>query len=133
MTLVEILAVVVILGILAATLAVSFSGSFGKAKHELAKTGIGQLVDKLEAYRVEKSSWPSNDLGLKVLSTGYATPSDSYYVEPSKLLDPWNHPYFFVTPGPDLRPYEILTYGADGQPGGSGEDADVSSADLRKN
>jgi general secretion pathway protein G len=133
MTLVEILAVVVILGILAATLAVSFSGSFGKAKHELAKTGIGQLVDKLEAYHVEKNSWPTNDLGLKVLSTGYATPSDSYFVETSKLLDPWNRPYFFVSPGPDLRPYEVLTYGADGQPGGSGEDADVSSADLRKN
>lgn len=132
MTLVEILAVVVILGFLAATLAVSFSGSFGKAKHELAKTGIGKLVDKLETYRIEKGSWPSNDLGLRVLSDGYATPADSFYVEPSKLLDPWNRPYFFVTPGPNLLPYEILTYGADGKPGGAGEDADVSSSDLRK-
>ena len=48
MTLVEILAVVVILGLIAGTLAVSFSGSFGKAKHELAKTGIGQIVQKVE-------------------------------------------------------------------------------------
>lgn len=132
MTLVEILAVVVILGFLAATLAVGFSGSFGKAKHELAKTGIGQVIDKLEVYRIEKGAWPGNDLGLRVLSDGYATPNDTFYVEPSKLLDPWNRPYFFVAPGPNLRPYEILSYGADGQPGGQGEDADLTSADLRK-
>ena len=133
MTLVEILAVVVILGFLAATLAVGFSGSFGKAKRELAKTGIGQIIDKLEVFRIEKGAWPTNDLGLRALSDGYATPADTYYLDPSKLLDPWNRPYFFVSPGPDLRPYEVLTYGADGAPGGQGEDADVTSADLRKN
>lgn len=133
MTLVEILAVVVILGIIAATLAVGFSGSFGKAKRELAKTGIGQLIDRVEIFRIEKGAWPTNDLGLKALSDGYAAPTDSYYVEPSKLLDPWNRPYFFVAPGPDLRPYEIVTYGADGSPGGQGENADVTSVDLRKN
>lgn len=132
MTLVEILAVVVILGFLAATLAAGLSGSFGKAKHELAKTGIGQLVDKLETYRIEKGAWPTNDLGLRVLSDGYATPADPFYVEPSKLFDPWNHAYFYVAPGPNLLPYEVLTYGADGKPGGSGEDADLSSSDLRK-
>ena len=132
MTLIEIMAVVVILGFLAATLAVSFSGSFGKAKRELAKTGIGQVVDKVEAYRMEKGAWPSIDLGLRMLSDGYATPTDAYYLEPGKLLDPWNRPYFFVVPGPDLKPYEVLSYGADGQPGGHGEDADVSSTDLRK-
>lgn len=132
MTLVEILAVVVILGFIAATLAVGLSGSFGKAKHELAKTGIGQLVDRIEIFKIEKGVWPTNDLGLKALSDGYAVPSDPYYVEPSKLLDPWNRPYFFVAPGPDLRPYEIVSYGADGTPGGQGEDADVTSVDLRK-
>lgn len=133
MTLVEILAVVVILGFLAATLAVGFSGSFGKAKRELAKTGIGQIVDKLEVFHIEKSSWPTNDLGLKALSDGYAVPNDPYYLEPGKLLDPWNRAYYFVAPGPELRPYEVLTYGADGQPGGDGENADVSSVDLRRN
>jgi len=132
MTLVEILAVVVILGFLAATLTVTLSGSFGKAKHELAKTGIGQLVDKLEAYRIERGAWPPTDVGLRALTDGAATPSDAFYAEPSKLLDPWNRPYFYVAPGPNLLPYEVLTYGADGKPGGSGEDADVSSADLRK-
>ena len=64
MTLIEILAVVVILGLVAGTLLVGFSGSFGKAKHELAKSGIAVVVGQLEKYRLEKGQWPSNDYGL---------------------------------------------------------------------
>ncbi len=131
MTLVEILAVVVILGLIAGTLLVGFSGSFGKAKHELAKSGIGIIVSQLETYRLEHSAWPSNDQGLAVLTNGQATPSASYYLNPGQLLDPWDRPYLYVTPGPEGHPYEVLCYGADGQPGGEGESADISSANLR--
>ena len=131
MTLVEILAVVVILGLIAATLLVGFSGSFGKAKHELAKTGAGLVATQLEKYRLENDAWPSNDQGLSVLTNGQATPSDPHYLNPGQLLDPWKRPYLYVTPGPDGHPYEVLSYGADGQPGGEGEDADISSVNLR--
>jgi len=131
MTLVEILAVVVILGLIAAVLAVSFSGSFGKAKHELAKTGIGQVVQKLETYRIERDEWPPLELGLKALGEGHAAPTQPYFLEQDQLLDPWNRPYVYITPGPDLRPYEVLSYGRDGVQGGAGEDADISSANLR--
>lgn len=131
MTLVEILAVVVILGLVAGTLLVGFSGSFGKAKHELAKSGIGVIVGKVELYRIEKSQWPSNELGLAALSD--AAPSSSYYLGSDKLLDPWGRPYLYVMPGPDGHPYEVLSYGADGQPGGDAgtENADISSVNLR--
>lgn len=132
MTLVEILAVVMILGLLASALLVGFSGTFGRAKHELAKSGIGVVVSKLELYRMENDAWPSNDLGLAVLSQGQAVPTDSYYLDPGKLLDPWRNRYLYVTPGPNGHPYEVLTYGADGQPGGEGENADITSANLRK-
>ena len=131
MTLVEILAVVVILGLVAATLLVGFSGSFGKAKHELAKSGIGLLATQLEKYRLEQSAWPGNDQGLDVLTDGHAKPTDSYYVNRGQLLDPWNRRYLYVLPGPDGHPYEVLSYGGDGQPGGEGEDADISSVNLR--
>ena len=131
MTLVEIVAVVVILGLLATTLTVGFSGSFGKAKSELARTGIGQVTQKLELYKIEKDAWPSLDVGLRALSEGFATPSDSFYLEPDQLLDPWGKPYYLVTPGPDQRPYEVVSYGADAQPGGEGESADISSARSR--
>ena len=131
MTLVEILAVVVILGLIAATLLVGFSGSFGKAKHELAKSGIGIIVTQLEKYRLEHAAWPPNDVGLAVLTDGQASPTDPHYLNPGQLRDPWNRPYLYLAPGPGGHPYEILSYGADGQPGGEGENTDISSANLR--
>ncbi len=131
MTLVEVLAVVVILGLLAGTLAVGFSGMFGRGKHELAKTGIGAVRQKVEAYRIEHSAWPSPDLGLAALSDGHVTPTASYYLQPDQLRDPWNNQYLFIAPGPDGHPYEIVSYGADGRPGGDGEDADISSINMR--
>ena len=131
MTLVEILAVVVILGLIAGTLLVGFSGSFGRARHELARSGIGIVVTQLEKYRLEHNAWPSNDQGLAVLSDGQARPSDPYYLSPGQIRDPWDRPYLYVTPGPQGHPYEVLSYGADGQPGGEGEDGDISSTDLR--
>lgn len=130
-TLVETLAVLVILGLLASVLLVRFSGGVGKGKQELAKTAIGSLVQKVEMYRVEKSEWPPNDLGLLALSDGHAKPTEAYFLGTDQLLDPWKRTYVFVTPGPEGYPYEILTYGRDGQPGGEGEDADVSSSSLR--
>jgi len=135
MTLVEILAVVVILGLIAGTLLVGFSGVFGKAKHELAKSGIGVIVSKVELYRIEKQTWPDNDLGLAALGDGHAAPTASYYLSRDQLLDPWNRPYLYVMPGPDGHPYEVISYGADGQPGGEAgtENADVSSVNLGGN
>lgn len=131
MTLVEVLAVVVILGLIAGTLAVGFSGAFGKGKRELAKAGIGQVIAKLELYKMEKSDWPSTDVGLAALTDGLAAPTAAYYLPADRLLDPWGRRYLFLTPGPNGHPYEVLTYGADGQPGGEGENADLSSINLR--
>ena len=128
MTLVEVLAVVVILGIIATALSVGFSGTFGKAKAELAKTGIAQIVQKLELYRIEHDAWPDLSMGLAALSEGQASPSDPYFLEPNQLLDPWKRPFHFVTPGPGGRPFEVLSLGADGVPGGDGENRDISSA-----
>lgn len=130
MTLVEVLAVVVILGLIATTLLVGFSGTFGKAKQELARSGIGLLVGKVESYRIEKSVWPGNEFGLALLAAPHAAPTDLYFVTSDQLADPWGRNYLYVQPGPEGYPFEILSYGADGEPGGEGEDADLSSARL---
>jgi general secretion pathway protein G len=130
MTLVEVLAVVVILGLLAATLAVGFSGAFGKGKRELARTGVGLIVQKLEMYRIEHGSWPDPQVGLAALSG--AAPTAPYYLGADRLIDPWGNPYQLIIPGPEGHPYEVLSLGADGALGGSGEDADISSANLRR-
>lgn len=134
MTLVEVLAVVVILGLIATTLVVGFSGTFGKAKRELARSGIGVVVSKIELYRITHDEWPSNDLGLAVLSVGHADPSDSYFLENDQLIDPWGNLFIYLTPGPDGFPYEVLSCGADGRPGGApgSDDADISSVELRE-
>lgn len=130
-TLVETLAVLVILGILASVLLVNFSGGVGKGKQELAKTGIGVVVQKVEMYRVDKGQWPPNDIGLAVLTDGTSKPTDAWYLGKDQLMDPWRRPFVFVSPGPDGHPYEVLSLGGDGQPGGEGEDQDVSSVSLR--
>ena len=130
MTLVEVLAVVVLLGIIATTLSLGFSGAFGKGKREIARTGIGIVIGKVESYKIDTGQWPDASTGLAVLTDGVATPTAAYYLSPQQLIDPWGHPYQFVTPGPDGHPYEIISMGADGHPGGSGENADLSSLDL---
>jgi len=129
MTLVEVRAVVVIPGLIAATLAVGFSGAFGKGKHELAKTQIGIIAGKLEAYRIEHDAWP--EIGLDSLTDGHATPTKSYYLTQDQLLDPWGRRYELILPGPDGHPYEIVTFGADGAPGGKDDNADITSVSLR--
>ena len=131
MTLVEVLAVVVILSLIAGTLYVGFAGSFGKAKRELAKTGISVVSGKLEAYRIERGAYPTTDAGLLVLTAPAANAQHSYYLPSEKLLDPWGRRYLYLTPGPDGEPFELMSLGADVTQGGSGEDEDVTSARLR--
>ncbi len=133
LTLVEVLAVVVILGLIAATFMLSFSGMFGKAKQELAKSRIGIIAGKIELYRMEVGEWPSNEVGLNALTDGHAAPDAAYYLSPDQLNDPWKRAFHYIAPGPDGHPYEILTYGADGRAGGDGEDRDVSSVALEGN
>lgn len=132
MTLVEILAVVVILGLIAASLlTVTVTGGLAKGKRELARTGVGLIVSRLEAYRIEHDSWPDPAVGLAALSDGQAAPTAPYYLGRDQLTDPWGRSYQYVVPGPGGHPYEVICLGADGQVGGSGEDADLSSVSLR--
>ena len=132
MTLVEILAVVIILGLVAGLLALNFSGAFGKAKHETAKAGIGILTQRLEMYNMEHGSYPGSDVGLAVLSDGHATPSASYYLNPDQLIDPWGNAYQYSAPGPDGHPYIVISFGEDGLQGGEGNDRDIRSTNLRE-
>ena len=127
MTLVEILAVVVILGLLAVTLTVGITAKMGRAKQEICKTQIAQTVGQLQVFQLEKRSLPPANPGLAALTTDVRA---SWYLEPAKLLDPWGAAYIYLVPGPDGQPFEVVSYGADAQPGGTGDAADISSAHL---
>ena len=131
MTFVELLAVLVILGLVASVLTVSFAGRFARGKREIARTQLSQLIQSVETYRIEHGDWPPIEQGLGALSTPVASPAAAYFLAPSQMLDPWGNPYALVVPGPDGYPYEIVSYGGDRQPGGEGEAADLSSTRLR--
>lgn len=131
MTFVELLAVLVILGLVAGVFTVGIAGKFNQSKRELAKSQIGIIDAQVQAYYTQTSSWPPSDKGLLVLTAPESSPSSAYYLKPNQLTDPWNTPFYIIVPGPDGNPYEIVSYGADGQPGGNDENADLSSLHLR--
>jgi len=131
MTFVELLAVLVILGMIAGVLTVSFAGRFARGKREIARTQIAQITQAVETYRIEHGDWPPMEDGLAALTPPSASPTATYFLKAEQIDDPWGRPYVFIAPGPDGFPYEIVTYGGDGQPGGEGEAADLSSVALR--
>lgn len=130
MTLVEVLAVVVILGLIAGTLTLSLRGQMGRAKRELAKTGIGVIVNAIETYAIETGRLPEMSEGLSVLIEIDPVRGEAYLKE-DQLLDPWGNPYIYITPGPNSA-YQVISYGSDGRPGGEpgSEAADITSDDL---
>ena len=129
MTLVEILAVVVILGLVAGISIVGFGGMFETAKHETAKSAIAVVVERIEAYNIATGDYPSDEEGLSVLTS--AAPTAPYFLTDDATLDPWNRPFEYIRPGTDGMPYEVVTFGKDGVTGGDDANTDLSSASLR--
>lgn len=127
MTLIEVLAVVVILSLLAVTLTVGLSGKLSKAKREICKTQIAEVVSQIQAYQLMKHAIPTVSQGLQILNSD---PASAYYLSTDKTKDPWGNALRYLVPGPNGAPFEVMSLGADGQPGGQGEAADVSSANL---
>lgn len=129
LTLIEIMAVVVILALLTATLTYSVRGQMSSAKRELAKSGIGVIVNAIETYSLETGRLPTIEEGLQVLTIAPEGRAGEPFLKPDKLRDPWGGAYVYITPGPSSA-YQVVTYGADGAPGGSGADSDITSDDL---
>jgi len=131
MTFVELLAVLVILGLVAGVFTVGIAGKFNQSKRELTKSQIGIIDGQVQAYFTQTGLWPPTDIGLMVLTTPEATPSSAYFLKPDQLMDPWGNRFYIIIGAPDGHPYEIVSYGADGQPGGTDADEDLSSLRLR--
>jgi general secretion pathway protein G len=124
MTLIEIMVVIVILGLIATAVAVNVAGQAEQARIRRAKSDVQRIASEgIEAYRVMKGRYPSTDEGLGVLiQEKFLKPN----AEGGKLLDPWSRDYVYLYPGqthPDA--FDVKSYGADGQPGGDGENADI--------
>jgi len=127
-TLVELLVVMVIIGLLAALVAPRFIRQEEKAKIKAAKAQIELLGTALDTFRLDVGRYPTTQEGLEALRTqpGGVEKWDGPYLKKEVPLDPWGKPYAYRSPG-EHGPYDILSYGADGVPGGEGDNRDVTS------
>jgi len=131
-TLIELMAVIVILGILATIVAVNVSPFLQRANLEKARADISQIEKALELYKFNELSYPSTDQGLQALvippsnlKRPFLYPSEGYInAIPS---DPWGNEYLYLQPGVQSKKYDVYSYGADGIEGGIGEDADIGN------
>jgi general secretion pathway protein G len=131
-TLIEILVVIVVIAILATLVAPNVFQHVGAAKSATAKSQMEMLSTALDAYRLGNGTYPSTEQGLQAL---YERPTinppsnwNSPYLRKPVPLDPWENPYIYVYPGQqNPNGFDLYSYGADGLPGGEGENADILS------
>jgi general secretion pathway protein G len=128
-TLLELLVVIVIIGLLAAYVGPKYFAQLGKSEVTIAKAQIEAFEKSLDTYRLDVGRYPSTDEGLAALQAAPATAGAKWngpYMKKGVPPDPWGHPYQYKAPGTKSE-FEIISLGRDGQPGGTGEDADISS------
>lgn len=132
-TLIEIMVVIVILGVLAALVVPNVMGRTGEARMKAASVDLRAIETALDMYRMDNFVYPSSDQGLQALvSRPSGFPEAKNWNEPylkKAPKDPWGNEYQYISPG-SSGPYDLYSLGADGEPGGEGEAADVSVADL---
>ncbi|MGB8929701.1 MAG: type II secretion system major pseudopilin GspG [Anaeromyxobacteraceae bacterium] len=126
MTLIEILVVLVIIGLIATAVAVNVVGAGEKARVDRAKADVQRIASEgVEAFKVMRGRYPTSEEGLDMLVKEKFLKANS---KEGKLLDPWNRPYVYLYPGQDHPDaFDVKSYGADGQPGGEGENADLAN------
>ena len=129
-TLIEIMVVVVILAILGTLVAPQILGRIDEARVTKARNDLRLSESALDLYRMDNFKYPTTDQGLDALVHKPNDPNlknyraEGYVKQLQK--DPWGHDYVYVSPGTNGAPYDLLSLGADGQPGGTGLDADIS-------
>lgn len=127
-TLVEVIVVLVIIALLASAVTLNVRGYSAAGYQNTAKMEIRAISDALETFHTVMGRFPTNEEGLTILAK-----KSEKFSEPilTKLpVDPWGRPYEYVHPGKE-HPYEIVSYGADGRPGGESLDSDIASWTLR--
>jgi len=135
-TLVEIMVVVVIIGILGALVVPKLLGRTGEARVTAARTDISALMAALKLYKLDNQRYPTTEQGLQSLVQKPTTgPSANGWKEGGYIdklpKDPWGNPYQYLQPSLHGADIDVFSLGADGQPGGAGEDADVGSWDNK--
>lgn len=127
-TLLELLVVVAIIGLLAGYVAPKYFSQIGKSEVTAARAQIDALEKALDQYRLDTGRYPATELGLAALIT--RPPNEPKwngpYLRKAVPADPWGRPYAYKFPG-ERAEYELISYGKDGVPGGTGEAADLTN------
>jgi len=132
LTLIEILVVLTILGILAALIVPRVMDRPDEARVVAAKNDVRGIQSALNLYRLDNGSYPSTEQGLQALVTkpeSGSIPSNWKAALDRLPKDPWGHDYQYLAPGVHGE-VDVFSYGADGQPGGDGYNADIGSWNL---
>ncbi|MBF8641076.1 type II secretion system major pseudopilin GspG [Pseudomonas sp. JZ134] len=124
-TLLEMLAVIVLLGIVATIVVRQVGGNVDKGKYGAGKAQLASLSMKIENYALDVGAPPKN---LQQLTTKPANARNwnGPYAKPSDLQDPFGHEFGYRSPG-QHGSFDLIFYGQDGQPGGEGYNADVGN------
>jgi general secretion pathway protein G len=125
-TLIELLVVLVILGLLAAFVAPQVLNYLGRAKTDAASVQIQNISSILDLYRLDTGRYPERLEDLVEQPADAPNWNGPYIQRRDGLIDPWGRPYEYRFPG-QHGPYDLFTLGADGTPGGEGENRDVTS------
>lgn len=130
-TLIELLVVLVILGLLAGLVGPQVMRYLSDSKTQTAELQIQEIESALDLYRIDVGSYPTTDQGLQALvrePEGVRNWNGSYLRRSQVPPDPWGNPFNYRSPG-EHGAVDLWTYGADGQPGGEGENQPVTNWD----
>ena len=128
-TLLELLIVMIIIGLLAALIGPKMIGRVGESRQTVAKQQIEGFSSALEMYKLDTTKYPTQEQGLEALVTqpqGIVNWKGPYLKKKFIPKDPWGNNYVYIFPGANSD-YDIISYGADGNQGGDGENKDVLS------
>lgn len=130
-TLLELLVVIVVIGLLTGLVAPRYFDQVGKSNTKIARAQIDSFEKALDQYRLDVGAYPTSEQGLQAL---FHRPDNvdkwqGPYLKKPAPPDPWGRPYRYKSPG-EHGDYELISFGADGQAGGTGENIDVSSWDA---
>ena len=128
-TLIEMLVVVTIIGLFVALVGPKLWSNVDKAKITQARAQIENFMGALGTYKLDNGNFPTTEQGLAALRVkpGDADNWNGPYMPKDVPKDPWNHDYVYKFPGDHGDEPDIISYGADGQPGGDGINADIVS------
>ena len=131
-TLLELLIVIVIMGLLVSLVSLNLFPTLNNAYIEVAKTDIKKIEQAVLMFKISEGSYPTQQQGIKSLKENPGNlkrpgkyPSGGFINKLPK--DPWGNDYIYIYPG-RYGEFDIISYGADGQPGGEGENADINSS-----